>query len=72
MKDFSGFFHKLLNKFLISNGSMNFSQKYLSIVSYPKQLLSKTSKYSVSEVASVFKAAAQKNDIGTEAKTEGM
>ena len=28
--------------------------------------------YSVSEVASVFEAAAQKNDIGTEAKTEGM
>ena len=27
---------------------------------------------SVSEVASVFEAAAQKNDIGTEAKTEGL
>ena len=28
--------------------------------------------YSVSEVASVFEAAAQKTDIGTEANSEGM
>ena len=35
LKDFSGGF-KLLNKFLIFNGSKNFGQNYFSIVSYPR------------------------------------